>query len=187
LINIYDNFLTEKEINDLFLLIEDKKYEKSKVGFNEISNGRTSTQINVSKDSTIRNLCKRLISDNSEFEVEANIVKYEIGQYVGLHHDEVDWDEDEEDLCEMYSEEVQYRKYSIIIFLTDDFEGGILSFPLLDIKIKPKIGKLVMFENVFNDLQVNKSVIHESSVITKGVKIVLVIFISVNKITKVLN
>ena len=49
------------------------------------------------------------------------------------------------------------------------------------IKIKPKIGKLVMFENVFSNLQVNKSVIHESTVITKGVKIVLVIFISINK------
>lgn len=41
------------------------------------------------------------------------MLAYEIGQYVGLHHDEVDWDEDEEELCEMYSEEVQYRKFSI--------------------------------------------------------------------------
>lgn len=72
MINIYDNFLIEKEISDLFLFIKGNKYETSKVGFNEISNGRTSTQINVSKDSTIHNLCKRLISDNSEFEVEAN-------------------------------------------------------------------------------------------------------------------
>jgi hypothetical protein len=181
MIKIYDNFLTENELSDLYTLIKDNNYELSKVGFNELSDRRTSTQINVSDNINIHNLCKRLISNNMKYVVEANIVKYEIGQYVGLHHDEVDWDEDEEDLCEMYSEEVQYRKYSIIIFLSDDFDGGILSFPLLNIEIKPKIGKLIMFENVFSDLQVNKSVIHESTVITRGIKIVLVIFISIDK------
>jgi hypothetical protein len=61
MIKIYDNFLTENELSDLYTLIKDNNYELSKVGFNELSDRRTSTQINVSDNINIHNLCKRLI------------------------------------------------------------------------------------------------------------------------------
>jgi hypothetical protein len=181
MITIIDNFLMKHELEHFNILIENSDYELSRVGFNEISTRRTSTETDVSDNEIIKNLCKRILPENLKYELEAKIIKYKIGQYMGLHHDEVDWDDNEENLCEMYSNEDQYRKYSIIIFLTEDLDGGILSFPLLNMEIKPKIGKLVIFENISSDLQVNKLVIHESTIITRGIKIVLVIFVSVSK------
>jgi hypothetical protein len=65
--------------------------------------------------------------------------------------------------------------------LTENFQGGILNFPKLNLNIYPKIGKMVIFKNVNDNLTINSNMIHESLEITQGCKIVLVIFVSVEK------
>lgn len=43
------------------------------------------------------------------------------------------------------------RLYTILVYLNDDIEGGETYFPLLDLMVKPKKGKAVMFHNLEKD------------------------------------
>jgi hypothetical protein len=96
--------------------------------------------MDVSNDFLVIAISNRIVKEHLkdvdvlEFTLEANIVKYEIGEYVGLHHDEVDYDDNTGKLLDLYDNESTYRKYSMIIYLTDDFKGGILHFPELNLQ-----------------------------------------------------
>jgi len=166
--------------------METAQFEQSTVGFGEKSETRSSSQMDVSDNFLVTAISNRIIKEHlkdvdvSEAILEANIVKYEVGEFVGLHHDEVDFD-DSGNLLDVYENEATYRKYSIIINLTDDFKGGILHFPELNLHIYPKIGKMVLFRNVLDNFKADTKMVHESTPIIKGCKVVLVLFISVEK------
>jgi len=187
MLQIHLNILEKNELEYFHNLINNnKEFSPSTVGFGETSPLRNSTQVDISNDPVVETLTNRILykvfkeKDYSQFSYEVNIIKYEIGQKNGLHHDEVDWD-DNGNLQEMYEDETSYRKYSLIIFLTENFQGGILNFPKLNLNISPKIGKLVIFQNVNDNLKVNSNMIHQSLEITRGCKIVLVVFVSIEK------
>jgi hypothetical protein len=186
MIEIHPNALFYHELKYLNKLIEKSKFEPSKVGFGEKSETRNSSQMDVSNDFLVIAISNRIVKEHlkdvdvSEAILEANIVKYEVGEFVGLHHDEVDFD-DSGKLLDLYENESTYRKYSMIIYLTDDFKGGILHFPELNLHIYPKIGKMVLFRNVLDNFKADTKMVHESMPVTKGCKVVLVLFISVEK------
>jgi len=187
MLQIHLNVLEKNELEYFNNLVNiNKEFLPSTVGFGETSELRNSTQIDISNDPVVECLTNRILNqvfkekDYAQFNYEANIIKYEIGQKNGLHHDEADWD-DNGNLQEMYEDETSFRKYSLIIFLSDNYQGGILNFPKLNLNIYPKIGKMVIFKNVNDNLTINSNMIHESLEITQGCKIVLVIFVSVEK------
>jgi len=187
MIEIHPNTLFYHELKYLNKLVEKSKFEPSKVGFGEKSETRNSSQMDVSSDFLVIAISHRIVQEHLkdvdvlEFTLEANIVKYDIGEYVGLHHDEVDYDDNTGKLLDLYENESTYRKYSMIINLTDDFKGGILHFPELNLHIYPKIGKMVLFRNVLDNLKPDTKMVHESAPVTKGCKLVLILFISVEK------
>jgi len=187
MIEIHPNALFYHELKYLNKLVEKSKFEPSKVGFGEKSETRNSSQMDVSSDFLVIAISNRIVKEHLkdvdvlEFTLEANIVKYEIGEYVALHHDEVDYDDNTGKLLDLYENESTYRKYSMIINLTDDFKGGILHFPELNLHIYPKIGKMVLFRNVLDNLKPDTKMVHESAPVTKGCKLVLILFISVEK------
>lgn len=185
MIEIHPNTLFYHELKYLNKLIEKSKFEPSRVGFGEKSETRNSSQIDVSNDFLVLAITNRIVQEHLKdvdvFTLEANIVKYDIGEYVGLHHDEVDYDDNTGKLLDLYENESTYRKYSMIINLTDDFKGGILHFPELNLHIYPKISKMVLFKNVLNNLMPDTKMVHESAPVTKGCKVVLVLFITVEK------
>lgn len=59
------------------------------------------------------------------------------------------------------------RKVSIILYLNEDFEGGILNFPIQSYDIEPKSGRLVIFPS-------NYTHPHSSSKIESGIKYAVV-------------
>lgn len=61
---------------------------------------------------------------------------------------------------------ISTRIVTMILYLNDDYEGGEISFPYLDITLKPKAGSAVFFP-------ANFMTIHEVSEVTKGVRYVL--------------
>ncbi len=59
------------------------------------------------------------------------------------------------------------RQVSVCFYLNDDYEGGELNFPSLNIKIKPKAGTIVVFPS-------NYVYLHQSMPVLEGVKFSIV-------------
>lgn len=90
--------------------------------------------------------------DKSEIDVDTSMIslrRYDTGQSMGPHYDGQDGDE--------------FLKYTMVIYLNDDYEGGEVNFPNHDLTIKPKAGSLVLFPS-------QKPYIHESKPIISGNK-----------------
>jgi hypothetical protein len=58
-----------------------------------------------------------------------------------------------------------YRYFSIVCYLNDDFEGGATTFPHFNFSVKPEIGKAILFPS---------SYLHTAEPVTRGEKYVLV-------------
>jgi prolyl 4-hydroxylase len=91
------------------------------------------------------------------------ILRYESNQYYRAHHDT---GADEDQLaCGM-------RILTFFLYLSDVEEGGETAFPLLNLSVKPKLGKGILWPGVMND---NPKIIdwrtrHEARPVVRGVK-----------------
>lgn len=98
------------------------------------------------------NFCKFNKIDQSEINLDLSHVslnRYDAGQAMGPHYDGQDGDSN--------------LKYSFVVYLNDDYEGGEIRFPNQNVTIKPKAGSLVMFPS-------QEPYIHESKPVISGVK-----------------
>lgn len=84
-----------------------------------------------------------------------SISKYYMGKRMGLHVDSYDNDSDGQDKIS--------PTISVVVYLNDDYEGGELFFKNQKVNIKPSAGSIVIFPS-------NMPYLHESKVITKGIK-----------------
>jgi len=85
---------------------------------------------------------------NMEFMEAINYVRYGVGQHFAVHTDHG----------------FSYNcTVSSVMYLNDDYEGGELWFPYLDIVLKPEYGDIVLFPSTF-------IYAHASKPITRGVK-----------------
>lgn len=62
------------------------------------------------------------------------------------------------------------RQLSLVYYLNDDYEGGELYFPFIDLKVKPLAGELICFPSDY-------LFAHEASKVTSGVKYSLINFV----------
>ena len=53
-----------------------------------------------------------------------------------------------------------FRKKTCLIYLNEDFEGGETHFPKLNIKIQPRLGKAVVWNNTHEDNRVIEESLH---------------------------
>ena len=60
-------------------------------------------------------------------------------------HSDNSWQEDAPDHVKDMEHPTNYRDYSVIFYLNDDYEGGEIYFPDHDIEISPKKGMAVVF------------------------------------------
>lgn len=81
-----------------------------------------------------------------------SICKYDYSGYMGPH---VDINTDQ-----------YYMAYTIVVYLNDDYEGGELNFPKLNVKIKPKAGSVMMYPS-------GEPYEHESMHLKSGRKMVI--------------
>lgn len=63
------------------------------------------------------------------------------------------------------------RQLSLVYYVNDDYEGGELRFPHLDLSIKPIAGELIIFPS-------NYLFLHEAKHVTKGIKYSIINFIN---------
>jgi len=69
------------------------------------------------------------------------------------------------------------RKYTILVYLNDDFEGGTTWFPELGIEIQPKKGRALLFPNIDEDRYPLLYSAHAGTPVTQGTKYALNIWI----------
>lgn len=101
-----------------------------------------------------------------------DVYNYVEGQFLDLHHD-YPYD----------PRQINYYKFggdrvgTGIFYFNDDCVGGETYFPEYDVEIKPKKGSFLYFEQNYNEA-VNWSTIHESRLVTKGIKWIASCFFS---------
>ena len=168
---ILDNFFSQVECDNL---IEASKnlFHRSMVTGNGnkymVSNRRTSQSAFLSKiddklKKAIINRSINLLGDRSfnEFE-DLQCVYYKIGEEFTAHFD---------------AGKGIKRLYTILVYLNENMEGGETYFPLLDLKIKPKTGRAVLFHNLDDNGSINKFSFHAGLPVKQGEKIACNIWI----------
>ena len=174
-----DNYLSSSECDELILYADKQEYFKSQVlspKGSVDSKTRKSKQLWLTDNSHIYcNKISKIASQITQLPIEnmeeLQIVKYEKGGYFKAHYDpEV-----------VYKSNINDRIYTIIIYLNDNFEGGETYFKELDIYVKPKKGKAVLFKSLNNDKKILRKSFHQGQEITSGVKYMCNKWIHINK------
>jgi len=146
----FENFLTDIEINALLISVD--KWERSRDSgvinaFGEVerivSQNRTSSNAwcddicatNPAVKSIIRKIEEITLIPSTNFE-HFQVLKYEIGQKYLPHHDMLS--QPKGLLCGP-------RILTFFLYLSDVEEGGETTFPILDIQVKPKKGRALLW------------------------------------------
>ena len=77
---------------------------------------------------------------------------------------------DDDDLKKRMNNNSGPRRYTILIYLNDDFEGGETEFPNIGRKIVPEKGKAVLFVNTDNNENIYKESYHGGNPVKNGTK-----------------
>tara|TARA_R110000765_G_scaffold282120_1_gene379308 strand:- start:208 stop:780 length:573 start_codon:yes stop_codon:yes gene_type:complete len=177
---VMDNVLTDEECDEL-INESDVNMKKSGVVGEKREGYRTSFNTFISNDKELNsikelNLITQTLTD-TELETHESlcIVRYKEGQEYKAHHDYFH--------KETMSEELNRggdRTFSLLFFLNDDFEGGGTLFTKMNLEIRPKKGRLILWKNYLDGEQ-NIMTEHAGMPVTKGKKYVGVKWIRENK------
>lgn len=162
--NIYvlDNFLNAKEIEHFMEFVAKKRFQRSFVDGENNGTGfdrshRTSTFLSFAKqhDKTIATIEQRvadLLGTHAPALEALQLVRYEEGQFFGVHHDLGIYDE-EEDTVELPAKMCwsPRRLVTLFCYLSDCPEGGATYFPKANLRVQPVAGKAVLFSNVLQN------------------------------------
>lgn len=100
---------------------------------------------------TVKPLVNRIWQSNLKTHKATHIVRYAPGDFYVAHTDTIPGDD--------------YRYFSVVCYLNEDFEGGQTSFPVLDYSVKPRTGAAVIFPATY---------LHRAEAVTAGEKFVVV-------------
>jgi len=73
------------------------------------------------------------------------------------------------------------RAKSALVYLNDDFTGGETEFPKINIRVSPQKGKLVLWDNTFEDGNPDHDSLHAGLPVISGTKYIAVIWIRFGK------
>ena len=73
------------------------------------------------------------------------------------------------------------RTKSALVYLNEDFTGGETEFPQINIKVLPKRGKLLAWDNLNSDGSLDYTSLHAGLPVESGIKYIAVIWIRENK------
>ena len=146
-----DNFLSDNEYNQIIKLSKNNKFQRGYVlntdSENTISQMRTNSLIWINHDTNkfTKKIVKRISSliklpiENAE---DIQLIRYQKNEEYKHHLDAFGSDT-------KLSE--NQRLYTALVYLTEVEKGGETDFRELNIKIKPKKGKIIVFQNCLND------------------------------------
>jgi len=166
-----DNILSSKECDQLIKYTKYKTLKDSTI-FNNSNNGivantrkskTTWFKLNENEIETkCSNIAKKLTNKNDNNLEDLQLVYYPIGGYFEPHYDATK-NTDVETI-------VKSRKYTLLIYLNDVEEGGETVFPYLNLEIKPKKGKGILFMTFDNNDRIIPESLHGGKPVIKGEK-----------------
>jgi len=173
---IIDDFLNTIECEELSLITQSRMEPSSiaTTNLDDLTNGfRTSKTCNLGAldndfVKTINSRICSMIGINDSYSEGIQGQYYEVGQEFRAHNDFF-WDE----LYTLYAKTQGQRTYTFMIYLNDVEEGGETEFPLLNIKIKPQLGRAVIWNNLLTNGKSNSNTLHQAHPIIKGTKCII--------------
>ena len=162
MIKEYPNFLTEDECNYIIAMSESNTLSSGRVSSDKYGYRKAKVFWLDNNEELVLKI-KRQISDLSNIPIEnqegLHFVKYINGGEYKLHHDG------------------QNRIKTAIIYLNVGYKGGETEFPLMDRKIKPEIGKLILWDNYYESGEKIEESKHTGLPVEFGTKYIGVIWI----------
>lgn len=170
---VKDDFVTDEECKYIIDLSE-TVFQPSKLMGEEnyVGYGRNSRSafLQFREDKVlndIRTRASKLINlPESHFEF-FQCVSYDIGQEFQHHFDSFP---EHTPAGKKQIEEWGQRKYTLLVYLNDDFEGGETNFLYLGMNIKPKRRSVLVFKNIDDDNKVIRDSFHAGLPVTNGRK-----------------
>ena len=173
-----ENFLTELECDQLILMIS-RDLRPSTVAddgdnclVNDYRTSKTS-DLNYFKDPFYLNIDKKisnLMNLEPFFGETMQAQKYEVDEYYKEHYDFFSPFNHE---FKTYCEWMGQRTWTTMIYLNDVEEGGETYFKYLNLKIKPKKGLLIAWNNLYINGFPNYKTMHEALPPKKGSKYII--------------
>lgn len=161
MVNEYLNFLTEEECNLLIAMGESGSLNPGRLSNGKL--GYRKAQVRWFESNTFISKIKEKVSELSNTNLEQqerfHFVKYAINGEYKPHYDGKD------------------RCKTALIYLNDGFKGGETYFPNIDRKIKPEIGKLIIWDNIDANGDNDKDSFHAGLPVEFGTKYIAVIWI----------
>lgn len=174
---IFDDFLTDAETKALITNVDEWEASTDTGATNEfgetgrvLSQGRTSSnawcQWSCEDHPDVKSIVAKI--ENVTTIPKANyesfqILRYELGQKYVVHHDS----SAEDNLLACGP-----RILTFFLYLSDVEEGGETSFPELNLQVKPKKGRAVLWPSVMDDdlTKIDMRTLHEAKSVIKGRK-----------------
>jgi prolyl 4-hydroxylase len=157
----WKKFLTEEECSQIIGMGEMKCLEGGSTFAN--STGYRKAKVAWIHSNPIVNKIRSRISELSQYPIEnqenIHFVKYGIGGEYKLHFDGGN------------------RVKTALVYLNDGYVGGETEFPKLNLKIKPEIGKLIIWDNLNPDGSDDDTSFHAGLPVELGTKYIAVIWI----------
>lgn len=158
-IYVMDRFLSERELSYCeSKILKAKQFSKSVVDKSSgdtvvVEQQRTSTYLHINKmeHSCVASMERRAaeLLDMSVQQLEPlQLVRYHPGQFFGLHHDMGILYEDGSVELPEKRPWAKRRLVTVFVYLNEVCEGGCTHFPLLNLRVKPKRGRAVLFCNI---------------------------------------
>ena len=174
-VRVVDNFLTDGEC-EYVINLSTPLFQRSMFLYGDkkvLDEKRTSysAELHVFPDDNVLNGIRKKASDlinvpENHFEF-LQCVSYDKKQEIDHHYDT--FDPNSEGGKKIIAEGGQ-RKYTLLAYLNDDFEGGSTYFPELDYMVQPKKGSIVIFNNLDENGNVLKCSWHGGLPVTTGRK-----------------
>ena len=174
-----DDFISDKEADRLIELGAVEGYERSgdvgEMNFDgtfdvDVNDDRTSTNAWCAEacynDTLAQQVTRRIEEitnipdENSE---RLQLLKYDVGQFYGTHHDHIEFDVDRQP---------GGRMLTVFLYLNDVEAGGGTNFPDLDITVMPKKGRALIWPSVLDEdpNESDERTEHQALKVEKGVK-----------------
>lgn len=171
---IRDNFLSDDECRAMCALIDAGSYPSPLFEKEKFEGVRTSYSCNLNAyDPLIADVNARIAAllgiDRSHGEPLQG-QRYETGQRFRAHNDffYVDqpyWAE--------YEPHGGQRTWTAMIYLAEPISGGDTAFPLLDLMVEPKLGRILLWNNMALDGSPNGWTLHEGCQVAAGTKYIV--------------